>query len=345
MVSVHETRSPAAGTLTTPAELMAAIPAAPAVLAHVAASRTAIAAIAAGEDDRVMVVLGPCSIHDVQAALEYARWVQDVSARFSDRLLLVMRVYVEKARTCLGWKGLISDPALDGSGRIDEGLRQARQLFAATNALDVPIATEFIDPMVPAYLGDLVSWAAVGARTVESQIHREMASALPCPVGFKNTTGGDTTAAINAVVAAASPHSFLSIGADGRARMTASSGNRFAHVVLRGGPRPNYDAESVARVARELRSRSLMPRVLVDCGHGNSEGDYRNQLLVGRAVADQLSHGSRSIIGVMLESHLHAGAQPLTPNVPPAYGVSMTDGCLGLDDTLTLLERLDDAAK
>lgn len=339
----HETLSSRTVRLSTPAELMAAVPVTPVVATHVAAARAAITATIAGADNRLLVVVGPCSIHDLPSAIEYGRWLQEVSGRFDDRLLLVMRAYVEKARTCLGWKGLVNDPDLNGSGRIDEGLQLSRELFVKLNELGVPLATEFIDPIVPAYLGDLVSWAAIGARTVESPTHRAMASALPCPVGFKNGTDGDTVTAINAMVAAQSRHRFLSIGADGRSAIASSDGNAASHLILRGGRGSNHDAASVERVVADLGTRGLRPRVMVDCGHGNSGGDYRNQLPVGLALAEQIARDRAPILGVMVESHLHAGAQPIVPGRPLRYGVSVTDGCLGLDDTFALLTGLYDA--
>jgi len=340
----HKTLPPPSIELSPPGDLITALPLTPGVASHVAAARAAITATMTGADGRLLVILGPCSIHDVTAALEYADWLNDIRTRFDDRLLLVMRTYVEKARTCLGWKGLLNDPGLNGSGRIDEGLRLSRELFVAINTRGIPVATEFIDTTVPAYLSDLVSWAAIGARTVESQVHRVMASALPCPVGFKNSTDGTTVAAVNAMIAAGSPHRFLSIGDDGRAAIGTSAGNPATHLVLRGGRRPNYETATVTPVVDELRSRGLLPRVLVDCGHGNSGGDYHLQLPVGLAVAGQIARDRQPIMGVMIESHLHAGSQPLLPGRPLAYGVSVTDGCLGPADTLTLLDALHDAA-
>jgi len=329
--------------LPTPAELTAAIPATSAITAHVAAARAAIEATMAGHDRRLLVILGPCSIHDSSAAIEYAQWLGATRRRFDSRLLLVMRAYVEKARTRLGWKGLLNDPDLDGSGRVAEGLRLSRALLAEINTLGIPVATEFIGPGVPAYLVDLVSWAAVGARTVESPSHREMASGLPCPIGFKNTIDGRTAPAINAMLSTRVPHQLLGADRDGRLAVTTTLGNARSHLVLRGGGGSNYGTDSVRRVIDDLRADHLLPRVVIDCGHGNCGGDYRNQLPVGLAVADQIARDRQPILGVMFESHLHEGAQSIEPGRPLAYGVSVTDGCLGPADTVTVLEAMFEA--
>lgn len=308
--------------------------------ATVRRTRAAITKILSGDDPRLLVVVGPCSIHDADAALQYAEWLRDVSERYADRLLLVMRAYVEKARTRLGWKGLVHDPRLDGSERMDEGLAQARALLAAINDLGVPVATEFLEPVTPAYLADTVSWAAIGARTSESPVHRELASQLECPVGFKNTTAGDVAVAINAAVAARQGHRFVTLDDDGRAAIVTTHGNDATHIILRGGPRPNYDAASIAGAADALAVEGLPARLVVDCSHGNCGGDFRRQLDVATLLAEQIHAGSRAIAGVMIESHLVEGRQVLAPGEPLIVGQSITDPCLGPGQTLAALDRL-----
>lgn len=329
--------------LPTPGSLRMATPVTAALATDIAARRAEIAAARTDPTARLVVVVGPCSIHDPEAALEYADWLRQVTPRFAARLLLLMRVHVEKPRTRDGWKGLVADPGLDGSGRIEDGLRAARRLMAAVNAMGVGVATEFVGPMTPAYLADLVSWAAIGARTVESPVHRELASWLPCPVGFKNTLSGDVQAAVNAVVAAAAPQASVAWDDDGLAVTARTAGNPDAHLVLRGGGRPNHDAASVRDAVARLRAEALPPRVMVDCGHGNSGGDPLRQLDVARDLAQQIGGGSPSVLGVMVESHLRGGAQRLVPGRPLVYGQSITDACLDLDRSLELLDVLDQA--
>jgi 3-deoxy-7-phosphoheptulonate synthase len=313
----------------------------------IASTRRAIHRILHGLDDRLLTIIGPCSIHDPQAALEYAQRLRDVRHRLSSTLAIVMRVYCEKPRTTVGWKGLINDPHLNGSFRIDDGLRIARRLLMDINELGVPVATEFLDVISPRYLGDLISWGAIGARTTESQVHRELASSLPVPIGFKNGTDGDVHIAADAVQAAARGHHFLSISASGRAAVVKSGGNKTCHVVLRGGRSPNYDAESVAQAVRTLKGAGVPARVMIDCSHGNSRRQHGNQLSVAADVACQIASGSPHILGIMAESHLTAGAQRFAVGIDDPrnleYGKSITDACLGWDDSLDLLDRLSSA--
>jgi 3-deoxy-7-phosphoheptulonate synthase len=296
-------------------------------------------------DDRLLVVVGPCSIHDPVAAMDYARRLAEQRRRHTGELEILMRVYFEKPRTTVGWKGLINDPGLDGSFRIDEGLRLARRLLLDINALDLPAACEFLDLITPQYLADLVAWGAIGARTTESQIHREMASGLSCPVGFKNATNGDVKVAVDAVLAAAQPHHFLAVDKQGRAAIAATRGNADGHVVLRGGARPNYDAASVAAVAAELAKAGLPARLVVDASHANSGKNPANQPAVVADLAAQVAGGTSNLMGVMIESHLVAGRQDLVAGRPLTYGQSITDGCVGWDDTAAMLEALAQAVR
>jgi 3-deoxy-7-phosphoheptulonate synthase len=298
-------------------------------------------------EDRLLVVVGPCSIHDPGAAVEYAERLLPLRARLSKELLVVMRVYFEKPRTTVGWKGLINDPKLDGSFAINAGLRLARKLLVDLADLGMPAATEFLDTITPQFIADLIAWGAIGARTTESQIHRELASGLSMPVGFKNGTDGSVQIAIDAIRAARDPHHFLSVTKQGISAIVATNGNDACHVILRGGKTgPNYDAASVDDVAHALSKAGLPPRVMVDCSHGNSSKDYRRQPEVARAVGAQLALGSRAILGVMLESNLVEGRQEVTPGVPLVRGQSITDACLGLDETERVLEGLaNDVAK
>ncbi|MFN3514405.1 MAG: 3-deoxy-7-phosphoheptulonate synthase [Phenylobacterium sp.] len=329
-------------TLAPPSEVMARHPATPNVAAVVGDSRRAVQQILRGEDDRLLVVIGPCSIHDPQAAMDYAQRLAAERARHAGELEIVMRVYFEKPRTTVGWKGLINDPHLDGTFRIDEGLNLARRILLDVNALGLPAAVEFLDVITPQYLADLVAWGAIGARTTESQIHREMASGLSCPVGFKNGTDGNLRIAVDAVKAASQPHHFLAVGKDGRAGLAATRGNLDAHVVLRGGKAPNYDAASIAMAAAELASAGLPARLVVDASHANSGKKPENQPAVVRDLAGQIAGGEGRICGVMVESHLVAGRQDLIPGQPLTYGQSITDGCI---DWETSVEALDVLAR
>lgn len=297
----------------------------------VSETRTAIHRILRWLDRRFVVVVGPCSIHDPVAALEYAQWLRSVTARFADRLLIVMRVYTTKPRSQLGWKGLINDPSLDGRSTMNEGVRIARQLMCAVSELGLPIASEFVDSITPQYLADLVSWGAIGARTAESQPHRELASGLSCPVGFKNSTSGDVAAAINGVAAAAGRHQFMGVTKSGQAAIISTKGNHDCHVILRGGVTPNYDAGSVSDASVKLRALGRCDRVMIDCSHGNCQGDFRKQVDVARSVCDDIRRGCDTVFGAMIESNLVEGRQPFSAQC--VYGQSVTDACLGIDDT------------
>jgi len=312
-------------------------------------TRQRIRSILHGKDDRLLVIIGPCSIHDPAAALEYARRLLPLRQQHADTLEVVMRVYFEKPRTTVGWKGLINDPYLDESYRIDEGLRIARQLLLDINRLGMPAASEFLDVISPQYIGDLISWGAIGARTTESQVHRELASGISAPIGFKNGTDGNIKIATDAIQAAARPHHFLSVHKNGQVAIVETKGNKDCHVILRGGKAPNYDATSVAAACHDLEAAKLPCRLMVDCSHANSSKQHEKQLEVARDIGAQLAAGSRQIFGVMVESHLSAGAQKFSPGKDdPAkleYGKSITDACLGWDDSLQALQVLADAVR
>ncbi|MEK7887398.1 3-deoxy-7-phosphoheptulonate synthase [Burkholderia contaminans] len=326
--------------LPSPADLAGALPPALRATRTVHQARHAIVDVLNGTDDRLVVIAGPCSVHDPAAARDYAARLALQRARFADELEIVMRVYFEKPRTTVGWKGLINDPLLDGSERIDAGLHTARALLCDINGAEMPAATEFLDPLSPRYLADLVAWGAVGARTVESQVHRELASSLPIPIGFKNGTDGNVQVAVDAMCAAARAHRFLSVDAGGRLCATASPGNPHTHVVLRGGREPNFDAAAVNAVCERMVAAQCAPRVMIDVSHGNSRRQFRNQLGVGTAVAAQVAAGDARIVGVLIESNLIEGRQDLVPGVPLRYGQSITDACLSFADTTPLLETL-----
>jgi 3-deoxy-7-phosphoheptulonate synthase len=312
-------------------------------------TRERIRKIMAGKDDRLLVVIGPCSIHDPSAALEYARRLKVEREAFKDTLEIVMRVYFEKPRTTVGWKGLINDPYLDESFRIDEGLRIARQLLLEINRQGVPAGSEFLDVISPQYIGDLISWGAIGARTTESQVHRELSSGLSAPIGFKNGTDGNIKIATDAIQAAARPHHFLSVHKNGQVAIVETKGNKDCHVILRGGKAPNYDAASVAAAVKDLEAAKLNPSLMVDFSHANSSKQHERQVDVARDIAAQVGGGSRSVFGVMVESHLTPGAQKFTPGKDDPstleYGKSITDACIGWDDSLTVLQVLSDAVK
>ncbi len=319
------------------------------VEALVLGTRKKIQEIMAGKDDRLLVIIGPCSIHDPAAALEYARRLKEQRTKYADTLEIVMRVYFEKPRTTVGWKGLINDPYLDESFRIDEGLRIARQLLIEINRLGLPAGSEFLDVISPQYLADLIAWGAIGARTTESQVHRELASGISAPIGFKNGTDGNIKIATDAIQAAAGGHHFLSVHKNGQVAIVQTQGNPDCHVILRGGKAPNYDAQSVASACQDLAKAQLPTSLMVDCSHANSSKQHEKQLDVARDIASQISGGSRSVFGVMVESHLLAGAQKFTPGKDNAaqleYGKSITDACLGWDDSLQSLEVLSQAVK
>ena len=308
-------------------------------------ARQAIHRILHGADDRLLVIIGPCSIHDVDVAYDYAKRLRAEVPRFAQDLLIVMRVYFEKPRTTVGWKGLINDPRLDNSFRINEGLRLARSLLLGINELGLPCATEFLDTITPQYTADLIAWGAIGARTTESQVHRELASGLSCPVGFKNGTDGNVRIAIDAIRAAQSPHHFLSVTKGGISAIVSTSGNEDCHVILRGGKAPNYDAEHVDAAAREIASSALAARLMIDLSHANSNKEFKRQVEVARDVAGQLAAGEDRIMGVMVESHLVEGRQNLVPGRPLEYGKSITDACIGWDDSLQVLETLAQGAR
>jgi 3-deoxy-7-phosphoheptulonate synthase len=327
-----------------PAILIEEVPLDEAQAAHVAETRSDVGAIVEGRDDRLLVVVGPCSIHDPGAALEYAARLKDAETTFASELRIVMRTYFEKPRTTVGWKGLINDPDLDGKFSINQGLRVARKFLRDVVALGLPTATEFLDPITPQFVADLVTWGAIGARTTESQVHRELASGLSMPVGFKNGTSGDVQIAVDAVRSAASPHHFLSVTKQGLAAIVATRGNPHCHIILRGGTGgPNYDEASVGKAVRALEKAGLYPSVLVDCSHANSGKNPDRQPEVAQEIARQLASGSRSVFGVMIESFLVGGRQDVVPGCPLTYGQSITDGCLGYGDTYPVLETLAEA--
>ena len=310
-------------------------------------TRRSIHNIMRAQDDRLLVIVGPCSIHDPAAALDYARRLAVVREQYKDTLEVVMRVYFEKPRTTVGWKGLINDPYLDQSYRIDEGLRIARQLLIDINRMGVPAASEFLDVISPQYIGDLISWGAIGARTTESQVHRELASGLSAPIGFKNGTDGNIRIATDAIQSASRGHHFLSVHKNGQVAIVNTKGNKDCHVILRGGKAPNYDAASVAAACKDLEAAHLPATLMVDCSHANSSKQHQKQLDVARDIAAQIAGGSRSVFGLMIESHLNAGAQKFSPgkDLPSAleYGKSITDACLGWDDSLQSLAELSAA--
>jgi len=308
-------------------------------------TRQQIHRILHGEDDRLLVVIGPCSIHDIDAAMEYARRLKEQKERLADDLLVVMRVYFEKPRTTVGWKGLINDPDLDESFEINKGLELARKLLLDINRMGLPTGTEFLDLISPQYIADLISWGAIGARTTESQGHRELASGLSCPVGFKNGTDGTMRVAVDAIRAAERPHVFMSMTKEGHSAIFSTTGNNDTHIILRGGQRPNYDAESVNIAAEEMENAGLTPRLMIDFSHANSRKQHDKQLEVGRDVAGQIARGDLRIIGAMIESHLVGGRQDLVPGKPLTYGQSITDACLAWEDSVPLLEQLAEAVR
>jgi len=313
----------------------------------IASTRRNIKNILTGKDQRLLVVIGPCSIHDPQAAIEYARKLREQRVNYSDSLEIVMRVYFEKPRTTVGWKGLINDPGLDESFRINDGLRIARRLLTEINQLGVPAAAELLDTISPQYIGDLISWGAIGARTTESQVHRELASGVSAPIGFKNGTDGNIRIAADAIQSAANPHHFLGVHKNGHVAIVRTTGNKYCHVILRGGKQPNYDAASVEVICKELEAANLNSRLMIDCSHANCNKQHERQVNVARNIAEQLASGSQHIFGVMVESHLKAGGQKFTAGKDdPAklvYGQSITDACLGWDDSINVLKILSDA--
>jgi 3-deoxy-7-phosphoheptulonate synthase len=326
--------------LSTPEELMTEYACSDAASATVSRSRRALQRILHSQDDRLAVVIGPCSIHDVPAALEYAARLRGERERLGDTLEIIMRVYFEKPRTTVGWKGLINDPDLDGSFQINKGLRRARGLLLEINEMGLPAGCEFLDMITPQYIADFVAWGAIGARTTESQVHRELASGLSCPVGFKNGTDGNVRIAIDAVHAASSPHHFLAVTKQGRSAIATTAGNRDCHIILRGGKAPNYDAASVEAVCNTIGAAGLEQRLMIDVSHGNSGKQYHNQPRVAADIAGQIAAGERRIAGVMVESHLVAGRQDHVPGQRLAYGQSITDACIDWDMSVSVLEQL-----
>ncbi|WP_298401549.1 3-deoxy-7-phosphoheptulonate synthase AroG [Janthinobacterium sp.] len=310
-----------------------------------ASARIALHRILHGQDDRLMVVIGPCSIHDTKAAMEYARLLVKERARFSGELEIVMRVYFEKPRTTVGWKGLINDPYMDNSFRINDGLRMARELLRDINELGLPAGTEFLDVISPQYIADLISWGAIGARTTESQVHRELASGLSCPVGFKNGTDGNVKIAVEAIKAASQPHHFLSVTKGGHSAIVSTNGNEDCHIILRGGKTPNYDAASVDEACKAIAAQGLAARLMIDASHANSSKKPENQIPVCADIASQVAGGDSRIVGVMVESHLVAGRQDLIPGKELIYGQSVTDGCIDWSASVAVLENLAQAVK
>lgn len=332
--------------LVPPAILMEQLPLPKAGAETVHRTRHEVAAILHGNDDRLLVVVGPCSIHDADAALDYSRRLGAMSQELSDDLRIVMRVYFEKPRTTVGWKGLINDPHLNGSFAVNDGLHIARQLLLDVLAQGMPAGCEFLDPITPQFISDLVTWAAIGARTTESQVHRNLTSGLSMPVGFKNSTGGDIQIALDAMKAAAFPHQFMSVTEQGVAAIVATRGNRDTHVILRGGDRgPNFDAPSVKHALVNLQKGGFQPRLMIDASHGNSGKDYRRQPEVAHAIADQLASGETGIMGVMLESFLIDGRQDLTERANLVPGQSVTDSCMGWELTVPVLRELAAAVR
>ncbi|KYP97475.1 phospho-2-dehydro-3-deoxyheptonate aldolase [Sodalis-like endosymbiont of Proechinophthirus fluctus] len=329
--------------LVAPATLAAALPVSAAMAENVLRVRQRIERILHGEDPRLLVIIGPCSIHDTDAALEYARRLNPLRVKYQERLEIVMRTYFEKPRTVVGWKGLIADPGLDGSFRVNEGLEVARRLLLAVNKLGLPTATEFLDMVTGQHIADLISWGAIGARTTESQIHREMASALSCPVGFKNGTDGNIQIAIDAIRAARVSHLFLSPDKQGQMMIYQTGGNPYGHIIMRGGKVPNYQPQAIEDACAQLASFGLPAHLLVDFSHGNSQRQYLRQLDVAHAVCQPLRGGSRQVVGIMAESNLVAGNQGLGADTPLVYGQSITDACLGWEDSERLLAMLSDA--
>ena len=308
-------------------------------------ARSAVHRILHGHDDRLLVIVGPCSVHDPQAARDYAARLKALRETLLQEVFIVMRVYFEKPRTTVGWKGLINDPNLDGSFEINKGLRWARHLLCDINDMGMPAGTEYLDLITPQYFADLISWGAIGARTTESQVHRELASGLSCPVGFKNGTDGNLRTATDAIKAASHPHHFLSLTKGGHSAIFSTTGNDDCHIILRGGTKPNYDAPSVDQAAKELTKAGLPARIMIDVSHGNSQKQFQRQADVSTDVAAQVANGDERIIGLMIESHLVAGRQDVTPDKPLVYGQSITDACLGWDDSERVLGELAQAVK
>jgi 3-deoxy-7-phosphoheptulonate synthase len=326
--------------LTPPSHLIREFPVTPEAEQTASQARVALHRILHGQDDRLMVVIGPCSIHDPNAALEYARRLVEQRRRFAGELEVIMRVYFEKPRTTVGWKGMINDPYMDNSFRINDGLRMARELLRDINELGLPAGTEFLDVISPQYIADLISWGAIGARTTESQVHRELASGLSCPVGFKNGTDGNIKIAADAIKAASQPHHFLSVTKGGHSAIVSTAGNEDCHIILRGGKTPNYDAASVEEACKQLAANGLAGRLMIDASHANSSKNPQNQVPVCADIGRQIAGGDTRIVGVMVESHLVGGRQDLVPGKELTYGQSVTDGCIDWETSIAVLEDL-----
>lgn len=311
----------------------------------VESTRTAIHNMLYGEDDRLLLIIGPCSIHDTEAALDYAQRLLPLREKYKNQLEIVMRVYFEKPRTTVGWKGLLNDPYLDGTFNMNQGLRIGRKLLLDLTDMGMPTAVEFLDMISPQYLADLISWGAIGARTTESQVHRQLASGMSCPIGFKNGTNGNTQIAIDAIGSAKAPHHFLSVTKFGHSAIVATNGNEDSHIILRGGKEPNYSAKDVAEVEAALDKKALPQKVMIDCSHANSSKKFERQLIVADDITQQLSNGNQSIFGVMIESHLVEGRQDLQDKSTLTYGQSITDSCIGWDDTEKVISVLAEGVK
>ena len=344
-VTTDDTRIRGYRELSPPAHLLREYPLDDTTALVVAGSRQAIHRILHGMDDRMLVIIGPCSIHDPEAAREYAGRLVAERSRLARDLEIVMRVYFEKPRTTVGWKGLINDPTLDNSFDINEGLRRARELLLDINRIGLPAGSEFLDMISPQYFADLIAWGAIGARTTESQVHRELASGLSCPVGFKNGTDGNLRIALDAIKAASQPHHFLSVTKGGYSAIVATNGNEDCHVILRGGKQPNYDAASLDVACKEAAAAALACRLMIDCSHGNSQKTPENQVGVAASVAAQIAAGDSRVFGVMVESHLVAGRQDLRPGQPLVYGQSVTDGCIGWEESIGVLDALAEGVR
>ena len=331
--------------LVPPSQVMAEFPSSDHTAQTTFDARSAIHRILHGADDRLLVVVGPCSIHDIDTAMEYARKLKEQADRLQNDLLIVMRVYFEKPRTTVGWKGMINDPFMNDSFEINEGLRLARKLLWHINDLGLPAGTEFLDMITPQYIADLIAWGAIGARTTESQVHRQLASGLSCPVGFKNGTEGDIRIAIDAIKAAQAPHHFLSVTKAGHSAIVSTAGNEDCHIILRGGKEPNYDAASIDDACKKLAAAGVPAKLIVDFSHGNSRKQYALQIEAGRDIATQLAAGEERIMGIMCESHLVEGRQDLLPGKTLEYGKSITDACIGWEPTVALLDMLAEGVR
>ena len=342
---VDDTRITDITELSPPAHLLREFPAAEQPATTTYEARQAIHRVLHGADDRLLVVVGPCSIHDYDAAIDYATRLSTLKHELDDHLIIVMRVYFEKPRTTVGWKGLINDPRLDDSFRINEGLRLARRILLEINELDLPAGTEYLDMITPQYIADLIAWGAIGARTTESQVHRQLASGLSCPVGFKNGTNGDIHIAVDAIKAASAPHHFLSVTKGGHSAIVHTTGNEDCHIILRGGKTTNYDAASVDAVSKEMADAGLAARVMIDCSHANSQKQHDRQVEVARDVGAQIANGDARIFGLMIESHINPGRQDLVADRALDYGVSITDACIGWDATVEVLRHLAESVR